>query len=305
MGGARRTARLAPQASRPVTITSVGWRVEPRAAWTAATIPKSRPTVTPAGVPRQVGHQIGAVGPIPTWGTQRSPVFQGVHNTLLFGRGYLDRGCLVGSAPWCTSRSGTFQPEHTAQARALRHLAASHGSWAGSTPGLVPRLDWEVGKCRRNIRGCWRADILAPGSKHGIFDPAVSEDRELYEVRRWRGPATSRNVDDALTSYARRLQKVEPLSVVLGGELKGWVEPYAAPASRRNPELKPWVTWGSVESDGHVYFAPLGEAPRPVRKAAVEQMAGWNQKSGFDGLLNGLGLGWLVPVAPRAPVLVP
>jgi hypothetical protein len=210
----------------------------------------------------------------------------------LWVRGYLNPRCVRSNFP-CTSKwRGTFRPEYTAQAHAIRALSNLGGrrSWAERNIERDPvdnNVHWEVGPQKG---GGWRIDIL-------VQDPETGE-VTILEVKRYRGPATTTTVDNQLTRYENNMDRLG-VTVTRNNELnsRGWAVTYNEPPGLGESEGRQWYAWADPENPGHIYFAPADETPQDVRERAEEENPGFGERARENPIP--------IPIPVRPPVVVP
>jgi hypothetical protein len=225
--------------------------------------------------------------------------FQGV---TLCTRGYISGDCLAGRN-WCLNALwNSHQPERAGQSVAINQLNRIREDWwdgfkdnwlSGAT-AISPHVDWEVG----------------PGGSGGTRRDIMTDEQNLYEVKRYHGPSTTAEVDEQLFNYTLELWALGVWNVRNGTELQDWADTFIV--------FEKWyqfgtfggkevVVWGLGLPPGHVYMDDSDRVDSKVRAKAKRQHAENQDSNDCDcGNQNGSpfplpGGGSGDPAAPDVP----
>lgn len=158
------------------------------------------------------------------------------------------------------------RPERAAQALTINKLNAERaGGWDSFWGGVLDytpvseRVDWEVGPRGTNR---FRVDI-------------TTEERDIFEVKRWAGPATAVEVTGQLNGYVLSAGywgvDFEP-----SDELTEWASGFDVTTGFFSYFETPWTNdtvfvWGLGNPDGHIYFAENDRASDDVQSKAYSE----------------------------------
>jgi hypothetical protein len=230
--------------------------------------------------------------------TRHAKDFQGVS---LCTRGYIRPDCLAGRN-WCLNDLwNKHQPERAAQSVAINELNRRRESawqgfkdnWLGGATAISPDVDWEVG----------------PGGSNGTRRDIMTNEKYLYEVKRYTGPSTEAVVDEQLLNYTLELWFLGVRDVSNGTELSNWADTFIVFEHWYQGGIfggKEVFVWGLGLPPGHIYFDDKGDrVDSRVRAKAKHQHAENQDLNDCDcGNANGVpftGGGGAGPDEPAVP----
>lgn len=177
-------------------------------------------------------------------------------------RGYLPDLCLEADTA-CMSRAGNFRPEATAQAKVVQYLDFAHNEPRPAYSQISRWVHWEVAPNPDAIYAPDKDDPPDPpdlpeGSERWRIDVVDQRDPsggEIFEVKRWTGPATQEKVTEQLRNYVARANQYDSrLKFVRSRRLAEalWSRTYSDRAGGI------WCVWADPDKEAHpgnVYFA--------------------------------------------------
>ncbi len=216
--------------------------------------------------------------------------FQG--KACLWVRGSLSQSALDADPDTLKSMYLSRRGEAAAQAMTIHELNWRRESvwdsiwdklWAATT--ISDKVDWEVGT-RGTVPGGFRIDISTEDS---------ATLTSIFEVKRWRGPATSARVTAQLNGYVT-IGRGMGIDFRPSGELNDWADGFDVTTGVWSFLRTPWTNdtvyvWGLGEPAGHIYFAKNDKARDDVRSKAQAQ-------HGISGIPYALPVPVPVPVEP-------
>ncbi len=226
---------------------------------------------------------------------RHSKCFQG--EGPLRTRGYYMDVCLrdyPGSEPCLSSLWFAHQPERAAQAFTITELNRKRRGWisrAIGTTNIQQTVDWEVGF----------SDNLNPDEETGFQGfrlDIVTDEKNIYEVKRYAGPATTTEVSGQLNRYIRDGKTWFGIEFVPGSELQEWEDTFVVYDGSTGDFLTGGTTvfvWGEFNPPGHVYFSEKRDKVPPEVRAEIRR----DEQN--EALRNFLG----IPVPIPVPVPVP
>lgn len=191
--------------------------------------------------------------------------FQG--KACLFTRGALSLKALDADPAELNRYWNSRRPEAAAQAFTIEHLnwRRQNAGWKvwrffGGSTRISKDADWETGQ-KGQI-----PDPANPRTQNFRFD-ILTEERLLFEVKRWKGPATVAQVQKEITDYINHAGGVWGLNIEASTELQDWANGFGVVTSFLNRVTGGSVVyvWGLGNQAGHIYFAKDNKAPAPVR----------------------------------------
>ncbi len=213
-------------------------------------------------------------------------------------RGYIPRSCLDADLTCLNMLWNTHQPERAAQAFTINELNKRRENWwdrfqddqLSMGTEVSKDVDWEVGDSRTD------ADIGFFGFRIDI----VTDETNIFEVKRFEGDSTTSEVTAQLNGYVFTAQTWYGITFSLGTELQDWANAFTVYSNgfkRFFDVLGDEVyVWGLENPPGHVYFAMEDKTPSNVR-AAAEIKKSQQEEEGRCG--------WCIPVPPIIRVPVP
>lgn len=206
-------------------------------------------------------------------------------------RGHISKDCLNADQHCLENLYKGHQPERAAQAFAINELNRRREGWwdrflddqVGLGTTVSNDVDWEVGP-RYDPMWTFRIDI-------------VTDEKNIFEVKRWVGPSTSSEVDAQLGGYVAELAWQYNIYVDRGRELQDWADYFDVRDSWDDYVFLPdrVYVWGFENPPGHVYFAKDDKAPARVRAKADRQGSGQGKREGSSG----------IPIVPIIRVPIP
>jgi RHS repeat-associated protein len=196
-------------------------------------------------------------------------------------RGYISEDCLNADPNCLETLYQTRRPERAAQAFTINELNRRREGWwdrfwddqleGGTT--VSKNVDWEVGNSDTD------ADIGFAGFRIDI----TTDERNIFEVKRYEGPATTTEVTAQLARYISTASLWYGIIFVPGTELQDWANAFIVYSNwfKRQFDVGGDLVyvWGMENPAGHVYFAEKDKAPANVRAAAeVKRNADGDQK---------------------------
>ena len=196
-------------------------------------------------------------------------------------RGYISEACLNADPNCLEALYLGHQPERAAQAFTINELNRRREGWwdrfwddqlqGGTT--VSKDVDWEVGNSDSD------ADIGFQGFRIDI----VTNERNIFEVKRFEGPHTTADVTAQLARYVGTASLWYGIIFVPGTELQDWANAFIVYSNwfKRQFDFGGDLVyvWGKDNPPGHVYFAEEDKAPANVRAAAeVKRSADGDQK---------------------------
>lgn len=179
----------------------------------------------------------------------------------VFGtRGYIPSDCLDADPGCLDMLWHNSQPERAAQAFTLNELNHRRENlwdkmWEGAFGTTVSKdVDWEVGP-PANYFDTFRIDI-------------VTEEKSIYEVKRWTGPATESRVELQIQGYLATAGYDYNVYFQRGKELQDWANTFQVSDGFWDfltGGLSVFV-WGFGNLPGHIYFAEKNKTPERVRE---------------------------------------
>jgi RHS repeat-associated protein len=179
-------------------------------------------------------------------------------------RGALSQDCLDADWDCLSSLWHNRRPEAAAQAFTINELNKRRaGLWDWGTPDISKEVDWEAGTAY-NVHNGFRADI-------------ITEERWLFEVKIWHGPATTPEVEAQIRRYIHEFSTysgdTDSVEMEPSSELQGWIGTFEVDES--------WWDWlnGGLELDvwglglprGHIYAEDEDDTPEKVRNKKWQQ----------------------------------
>jgi hypothetical protein len=214
--------------------------------------------------------------------TRHDKCFQ---NHVYRTRGYIPADCLDADYSCLDALWHGRQPERASQAFTIHELNVRRQNWwddfwdgRGFSTTISEKVDWEVGP-PDNYMDTFRIDI-------------VTDEHNIYEVKRWRGPATTTEVDAQLGHYQYLAFWYDNVNFDRGRELMDWADTYHVSEGFWDflTGGKTIYVWGLENPAGHIYFEEKDKTPERVRSKV------WRQK--FEE-------GFPIPVPIPIPVPVP
>ncbi|MDP9794451.1 RHS repeat-associated protein [Catenuloplanes nepalensis] len=191
--------------------------------------------------------------------------FQGT--ACLFTRGSLSLKALDADSAELNHYWNTKRPEAAAQAFTIEHLnwRRQNFGWKawrffGGATRISKDVDWETGQKGQ------MPDESDPRTKNFRFD-ILTEERFLFEVKRWTGPGTVARVQRQINNYISHAGGVWGLDIEASTELQDWANGFGVVTSLLNRVTGGSVVyvWGLNNQAGHIYFAKDEKAPAHVR----------------------------------------
>lgn len=190
-------------------------------------------------------------------------------------RGYISEDCL-NADPTCLERLyQNRQPERAAQAFTINELNKRRENWwnrfkddqLGFGTSISKDVDWEVGNSDTD------ADIGFFGFRIDI----ATDEKNIFEVKRFEGPQTTSEVTAQLARYVSTVLIWYDVVFVPGTELQDWANAFIVYSNwfKRQFDIGGDLVyvWGMENPAGHVYFAEKDKAPANVRAAAEVKRA--------------------------------